>query len=179
MSITLMSELPITVQCSVDTTFSILASIVLRDIKIGITNSFVLVYALFTLYILLCVLKYNTKSIKMTLPMLRGLFLKNPIFVNLFCVSILVLSSIIPSALLINNLEILKGIYIFDKTGSYIVIVYLFAHLLLILASLNIIKILYSKKEIDKGYIVLEKRTTCSYVVLVLIISFLICGVFL
>jgi len=123
-------------------------------------------------------LKRNIKTKRINLNLLKGLFVKNRLYSFLFALSLLILSSCIPSVLFLNNLEIIKGIYEFDKIGSWVSIACLFSVVLVIINALKIIQTIYSKNEVNQ-YFELAKRTTRNCVVPVVIFVLLILGMFL
>jgi len=156
----------------------ILAGLILKDIELAIKSSFVLLFALFAHYCLMYMLKRNIKTKRINLNLLKGLFVKNRLYSFLFALSLLILSSCIPSVLFLNNLEIIKGIYEFDKIGSWVSIACLFSVVLVIINALKIIQTIYSKNEVNQ-YFELAKRTTRNCVVPVVIFVLLILGMFL
>ena len=159
--------------------YFIIYALISQNNKMTFNMAFMFLFVLFALYALICVLKINLKSDKLNMLQLKGMFVKNKEFVNLFAISLLILVGVIPSALFFNNLELIKEIYSYDKTGSYICIAFVFSNLLVLANTLNLIKICFSKKELKGDYVFLAKRTTINYVVPALIITFLIVGAFL
>lgn len=157
----------------------ILSTFILQDYKIGLFCAFILSFAMLGIYSLTGILKINLKSAKINTRLLYGLFWQNRFFVNLFALSLLVLAGVIPSILFSEHFELIKGIYEFDKTGVYIVVMFLFSNVLIILNALNMIKISYTKRGILKENIILTKKTALNYAVSLVIIVFLVVLLFL
>lgn len=156
----------------------ILNALIVKNNEFAIYSSFVLLFSLFVAYCYLYILKMNFKTEKMNTSLLLGLSFDNKIFACLFSIGLLVLASCIPSIFSFNNIQIIKGIYEFDKYGSWVCIVYIFSNILILLNALKMIKNLYIKKDNHKEY-VLTKRTTYNYVVPVIIVVVLVLGIFL
>lgn len=143
-------------------------------------NSLILsLFVTFAFYSLITILKINLKPEKLNMALLQNLFIKNPLFCNLFTLILLFSANVVPNYLFFNNLEHLKEIYTFDKIGFWAVSIFLFSNVLIILKTLNIIRFCYTKKKFFKVSTQLIKRTTPNYVVPIAIILLLILLLFL
>lgn len=150
-----------------------------HEIKNAILCSLFILFILFAQYSLLCIAKINLKIDKINTNTLKGIFVKNKTYAILFSVCLLTVINVIPSILFFENIKILKGIYEFDKYGSYVIITILFSQMIIITNALKIVKNLYSKNENKLKPVIFTKRTTLNYVVPILIIVFLIISLFL
>ena len=159
--------------------FYIISALCLQDMKLITDTIFISAFITFALYSMFAILKINLKSDKINILSLKGLFIKNKNFCIIFSILILINCNIIPTSFFINNIDLLKGIYEFDKIGSYFVISFLFFELLIILNSFNIIKSCYDTKKLTKTNPKLKKRTTPNYVVPYLVIFIVIISMFL
>ncbi len=132
----------------------------------------------FCLFAMIFVLNINLKIKKVNISNLRSIFIHNKVFASIFSILLLINAFCIPSYLLIENFEVLKVIYSFDKITSYISFLIVFAYVLILLNSLKIIKNIYSY---DKNMLLfkLKKATTPNYVIAFLTVIILIAKMFL
>lgn len=158
--------------------FYIVAILFLQDVNLYINKSLVFMFALFAVFVLCAILKINFKTEKLNLSLISGFFIKNRIFSNIFTIGLLFLLNIIPSKVFINNFEIIKEIYQFDKTGFWVALTFVLSVILILLNGLRIIKTIYTKSEINI-FNKLTKRTTLNYVVPCVIFLILIIAMFL
>ncbi len=130
------------------------------------------------IYSLICILKSNLKVYKINISMLKNTFFNNRFFA--FCLGLMLLTfcGVVPSALSKNVVDIFSKIYIFDKSGVYLVFMMLGFLVLILFNSLKIIEKCY---EFDRNILPkkMTKRTPLNYAVLFEIIIFLILGLFL
>jgi hypothetical protein len=98
--------------------------------------------------------------------------MRNGFFCVLFALSLLILLNVIPSLISVNNIQLLKGIYSFDKMGFYLSFVAVAANALILFNGLYAVKLCYTLPS-TKPF-VLTKRTMFNYIVLCSIILFLI-----
>ncbi|MBQ9149904.1 hypothetical protein IJX73_03130 [bacterium] len=148
-----------------------------QDLSICIKTGFTFLFAMLGVYSLLCILKINLKIEKVNFSSLSGLFIKNGKFCILFALIILIVLNIIPSAILQNNLELLKGIYISDKIASYVILTAIAANALCLYNGLFAIKMCYTKTKNIKP--LLNKETAINYAVSLSVILFLMIKLFL
>lgn len=163
----------------INCSFYLIGILFAQNNELCIDSIFISMFAIFAIYSLITILKVNLKPEKLNISLLQGLFVKNRLFCILFALIILFATCTLPSALFFNNLELLKGIYVFDKIGSIFIIVCLLSNISLILKSLSLIKICYTKKVFMKTTTQLTKRTTPNYVVPIVVIFLLILMMFL
>ena len=142
------------------------------DMKFCINSALTFAFCLLGVYSLLCVLKINLKPDKMNFSVLTGLFMRNGFFCVLFALSLLILLNVIPSLISVNNIQLLKGIYSFDKMGFYLSFIAVAANALILFNGLYAVKLCYTLPS-TKPF-VLTKRTMFNYIVLCSIILFLI-----
>ena len=142
------------------------------DMKLCINSALAFAFCLLGIYSLLCILKINLKPDKMNFSVLTGLFMRNGFFCVLFALSLLVLLNVVPSLISSENMQILKGIYSFDKIGFYISFIAVASNALMLFNGLFAIKLCYSLPSAKP--FVLTKRTMLNYIVLCWIILFLI-----
>ncbi len=130
------------------------------------------------LYSLVCVLKSNLKVYKINISMLRNIFFNNRFFAFCFSSLLLIFCGVVPSSISKNLVDIFSKIYIFDKTGVYIVFITVGFLVLILFNSLRIIEKCYefNRNTMPKR---MTKRTPLNYAVLFEIIIFLILGMFL
>ena len=142
-----------------------------------IKSGLILTFCLFAIYSMLCVLKLNLKPSKINFSSLSGLSLNNGNYCILLSCLILILINIFPSAILFNNLEILKGIYEYENIGSYLVFIAIVANTLIIYNGILAIKMCYAKT--NNTIQNFTKKTVLNYTVSSIISIFLIIQVFL
>lgn len=159
--------------------FYIISALFMQDNSLIFNTIFMSIFLTFSLYSMLAILKINLKLEKINITSLKNLFIKNRGFCVLFSILVLVGSNVIPSSIFINNLELLDGIYKFDKIGSYFVISFLFFELLIILNTFKIIKGIYSTQKLIKPQDKFKKRTTPNYVVPFVVIFLITILIFL
>ncbi len=142
------------------------------DMKLCINSALSFAFCLLGIYSLLCVLKINLKPDKMNFSVLSGLFMRNGFFCVSFALVLLVLLNVIPSLISIQNIQLLKGIYSFDKIGFYISFIALMSNALILFNGLYAVKLCYTLPSAKP--FVLTKRTMLNYIVLCWIVLFLI-----
>ena len=135
-------------------------------------------FALLGIFSLVEIVKININPEKINTSCLRGIFYNNRFFAILFIIFLLILCSIFPNAISKLNLEIIKLIYLSDKTGIYFISSIFLANTLVLLNSFKIAQNIFDfDNKVPK--IKLTKRTTVNYVVPVVTIIILIINLFL
>jgi len=142
-----------------------------------IKSALILSFCLFAIFSMLCILKLNLKPSKINFSSLSGLSLNNGNFCILLACLILALINIFPSAILFNNLEILKGIYKYENIGSYLVFIAIVANTLITYNGILAIKMCHTKT--NNPIPAFTKKTALNYAVSILIMLFLIIKIFL
>ncbi len=144
----------------------------------SIKYSTLIAFCFLGLYSLLSIVKINSKTEKINIAAIKGIFFNNRLFAVLFSTLILMLVGIVPNGILKYSIEILHNVYIYDKLSFITVITIIVCYILVLLNSLKIIQNIYSFnfKKIKEKY---TKRTTPNYVVPVVILIFLITSLIL
>ncbi len=135
-------------------------------------------FILMAFWSLICVLKINLKLNKVNIASFKGLFVNNRIFAFLCTLVLLMAVFVLPTYNSTNFISMLKNIYVYDKTGLYIIYAVLFAFAVILFRVFKLIKNIYlfEKNSIKDKF---TTRTTQNYVVLAMIIIVLISGMFL
>ena len=144
----------------------------------SIKYSTLIAFCFLGLYSLLSIVKINSKTEKINIAAIKGIFFNNRLFAVLFSTLILMLVGIVPNGILKYSIEMLHNVYIYDKLSFITVITIIVCYILVLLNSLKIIQNIYSFnfKKIKEKY---TKRTTPNYVVPVVILIFLITSLIL
>ena len=158
--------------------FSILNILILSNNEISLKYSTMVSFCMLSMYSLLTILKINLKIQKINLSAIKGIFLNNKFFTSIFSILLLIISNVVPSGILKFNIQILNNIYSYDKIAFIAVFIYVLAGILILFASLKIIKNLYNF-EFRNAKEKLTKKTAPNYAVSLIIILFLIVGIFL
>ena len=140
--------------------------------------NYISAFVLLSIFSYICILKINDKDIKINIPSIRGVFVKNRIFAFSFAISLLVLGCCFPTRFSYASFEIVKMIYEFDKMGSYLAFVVFLGLLFVFLNAIRIIKAIYAFDN-QKSYPKFKKGTIFNYLVPCVIILFLFVGLFL
>ncbi len=135
-------------------------------------------FILMAFWSLICALKINLKVNKVNITSFKGLFVNNRVFASLCAFVLLMMIFVLPSYNSLNFIYMLKNIYVYDKTGLYIIYAVVFGFAVILFNVLKFIKNIYSfdKNNVKNRF---TTRTTQNYVVLAMIIIFLITGMFL
>ena len=144
-----------------------------------VNSLFMVTLAFLAIYSLFCILKINFKQEKINLSFLEKISSKNTVFVGLFSVLLLIQANIIPSAVMLNHIKLIKNILLQNELSTWILLSIFFAVLLIILKTFKLIKTMFFKENQNIPQLTLTKRTTPNYVVPCLIILFLIIKMFL
>ena len=160
------------------TAFCMLNTLIISNNETSLKYSTLVAFSLLGIYSVLCILQINQKAEKINMALIKGLAFSNKLIALLFSILILMFTGIVPNGILKYNLQIINNIYSFDKLFFLTVFSTVLAFIFILLNSLKIIQNCYSfnlKKIKEK----LTKKTALNYAVSVIIILFLISGMFL
>ena len=160
------------------TAFCMLNILIISNNEISLKYSILVAFSLLGIYSFLCILQINQKAEKINLALIKGLAFNNKVTALLFSILILMYTNIIPSGILKYSVQIINDIYSFDKLSFLAVFSIILAFIFILLNSLKIIQNCYSfnlKKIKEK----LTKKTALNYAVSIIIILFLVSGLFL
>lgn len=153
--------------------FMILDFLVSLDVDYTVKLAPLYMFAIFAVFSLLCIFKINNKNEKLSINNFKGLFMTNRTFTFLFSTSLLVLFSVIPTALTKYSIISIKNIYSYDKAGYILFIFLLMSFIALIVKVFDIIIVCYnfdSAAKISK----FSKKTTFNYVAFYIALIFLL-----
>ena len=144
--------------------------------ELSVKYSTLIAFCFLGIYSILSIIKINTKTEKINLVSIKGIYFNNRLFALSFEILLLIATNIIPSSIMKYNIQILKNIYIYDKLSFVTIISIIISYILILFNSIKIIQNLYNFnfKNIKEK---LKRKTTLNYVVSIVIIIFLIASI--
>ena len=135
-------------------------------------------FSMLSLYSLLNIVNLNYSLKRTYIANLRGIFLNNRLFAFLFSSVLILMTALVPGGIMKELFKILKNIYVYDKTGLFVICSVV---LLLVLVLFNCLKIIQTIYTLDLKNIMPEftKRATLYYVTPVVTLIILILKTFL